>query len=167
MSLFRPNQGRGNRVVPRVERLEDRLVATRTICFGNPPFCFTLPPPTPPRTGGAAFQSGSVLLVITNHPGSNQAVIQDDGGGNVTVEWNGHTPPTFHGVSRIILDGKGRKNAFNYTLTGNVKVPDEVNVLLHGTNSTFNPDLGNFNTAGLLTFRIQTAPAPANLATGP
>ena len=157
MSIFRPNPNGRNRVVPRLEALEDRRLCT----------IFTIPhgPPTPLRTGGAAALVGSVLLVVTNHPGANQAVISDDGAGDVTVEWNGHTPPTFHGVTRIVLDGKGRQNSFVYNLTGNVTVPHEVDVLLHGTNSTFVQNLGGFSSSGL-TFKIESAPAPANLAKG-
>jgi hypothetical protein len=166
MSLFRPNQGRRNRFVPRVEPLEGRLTPVRCVPIGNGVFCFPEGPPTPPRTGGAAFLSGSVLIVVTNHKGANEATIQDDGGGNVTVEWNGHTPPTFHGVTRIVLDGRGRKNVFNFRLTGNVTVPHEVDALLDGTNSSFIQDLGGFQSTGL-TFQTQTAPAPHNLAKGP
>jgi hypothetical protein len=93
-------------------------------------------------------------------------VIKDDGGGNVTVEWNGHTPPTFHGVTRIVLDGRGRSNFFNFIPTGNVTKPHEVDVRLDGTNSSFVQNLGGFQTDGL-TFQIETAPAPHNLAKGP
>ena len=166
MSIFRPNPNRSNRALPRVEALEDRCVPVRCVPIGSSVFCFPEGTATPPRTGGAAFLSGSVLIVVTNHPGANQAVIQDDGAGNVTVEWNGHTPPTFHGVTQIVLDGKGRKNTFTFNLTGNVTVPHEVDVLLHGTSSSFTPNLGGFSTSGL-TFQIQSAPAPANLAKGP
>jgi hypothetical protein len=162
MSIFRPNPNKNNRVVPRVEPLENRVLCNAGSLFSLPSL-----PPTPKRTGGAAALVGSVLVVVTNHPGANEATIQDDGAGNVTVEWNGHTPPTFHGVTRIVLDGKGHKNAFQYVLTGNVKVAEEVDVLLHGTDSTFNPNLGNFNPDGLLTLQVQTAAAPANLAKGP
>jgi hypothetical protein len=166
MSIFRPRQGQRNRFAPRVEHLEDRLTPVRCVPIGASVFCFPEGPPTPPRTGGAAFLSGSVLIVITNHPGANQGVIQDDGAGNVTVEWNGHTPPTFHGVTRIVLDGKGRSNTFDFSLTGNVTKPQEVDLLLHGTHSSFSENLGGFD-AGGLTFDSSTAPAPANLAKGP
>src|SRR5579864_9796216 len=126
MSLFNnrsPKQK--NRFAPSTEPLEGRQLCTT----------FVIPhgPPTPVRTGGAAALVGSVLLVVTNFRGANQAVIMDDGAGNVTVEWNGHTPPTFHGVTRIVLNGRGRTNAFQYVLTGNVTAPDEVDVLLHGS----------------------------------
>jgi hypothetical protein len=155
MSLFRPNPNRNNRVVPRVEALEARRLCT-----------FFIPSlPTPKRTGGASALVGSVLVVVTNRPGANETTIQDDGGGNVTVEWNGHTPPTFHGVSRIVLDGRGRQNVFNFRLTNNVTVPHEVDALLDGTNSSFIQDLGGFQSSGL-SFQTQTAPAPHNLAKG-
>jgi len=146
-----------NRLAPSLEALENRSLCTFIIPHG---------PPTPVRTGGAAALVGSVLLVVTNFRGANQAVIMDDGAGNVTVEWNGHTPPTFHGVTRIVLNGRGRSNNFFYMLTGNVRVAHEVDVRIDGTNSTFTPILGNFQTNGL-GFQIESGPPPANLAKGP
>jgi hypothetical protein len=152
--------------LPRAERLEDRIAPVRCIpTASGGVFCFPEGLPTPPRIGGAALLAGSALLVITNHPGSNQGTIQDDGAGNVTVEWNGHTPPTFHGVTRIVLDGKGRSNVFTYALMGSVTVPHEVDVVLHGHHSRFNKDLGNFNTNGL-TFQVLKEPRSTNLAKG-
>ena len=105
--------------------------------------------------------------MVTNHPGINQAVIQDDGAGNVTVEWNGHTPPTFHGVSQIFVDCRGKTNTVTFNLTGNVTLPQQVDVQLDGTHSSDVSNVGAFNANGLLTFQIQTAPAPKNLAKGP
>ena len=137
---------------------------------GHPDLLFIIPhgPPTPLRTGGAAALVGpGVLLVVTNKPGSNDAVIQDDGAGNITVEWNGHTPPTFHGVTRIIVDARGKMNTVIFDLTGSVTKAQEVDVQLDGTSSSYVPNLGAFNANGLLTFQIQTAPAPKNLAKGP
>jgi hypothetical protein len=166
MSIFRPDPVRSNRFVPRGERLEGRVVPVRCVPIGNGVFCFPEGPPTPPRTGGAAFFSGSTLVVVTNHPGANQGTIQDDGAGNVTVEWNGHTPPTFHGVTGIVLDGKGRQNTFGFTLTGNVTTPQPVDVVQHGKHDTFDKSLGNFNTNGQLTFDVIKEPPPASLATG-
>jgi hypothetical protein len=125
-------------------------------------------PPTPPQEGGAAALVGpGVLLVVTNHPGANEATIQDDGRGNVTVEWNGHTPPTFHGVTQIILDGRGKTNSFTFILTGNVTMAQELDVQPDGTHSFLTQSLGTFNANGLLTFQTQTAPVPRNLAKGP
>jgi hypothetical protein len=135
------------------------------------PDTFIIPhgPPTPLRTGGAAALVGSVLLVVVNKPGNfpNETTIQDDGAGNVTVEWNGHTPPTFHGVTQIIVDARGKMNTVTFNLTGSVTKAQEVEVQLDGTKSFFSPNLGAFNANGLLTFQIQTAPAPKNLAKGP
>ncbi len=136
----------------------------------HPELLFIIPhgPPTPLRTGGAAALVGpGILLVVTNHPGSNQAVIQDDGAGNVTVEWNGHTPPTFHGVTQIFVDCRGKANSVTFDLTGNVTVPQQVDVQLDGTHSSEVSNVGAFNANGLLTFQLQTAPAPRNLAKGP
>jgi len=123
---------------------------------------------TSPRTGGAAVGSG-VLLVVINKPGNfhNETTIQDDGAGNVTVEWNGHHPPIFHGVTRIVVDARGKINMVTFDLTGNVTVAQEVDIQLDGTNSNLISNLGNFNANGLLTFQLQTAPAPKNLAKGP
>src|SRR5207253_2356206 len=101
------------RVQPRAEVLESRALLSggHAIHPGSGaglahPDIFLIPhgPPTPPRTGGAAaLVSPGVLLVVVNKPGNfaNETTIQDDGAGNVTVEWNGHNPPTFHGVTRI------------------------------------------------------------------
>jgi hypothetical protein len=107
--------------------------------------------------------------VVINKPGNsqNETTIQDDGGGNVTVEWNGHHPPIFHGVTRIVVDARGKMNTVTFDLTGNVTVPQEVDIQLDGTHSFLSPNLGSFNANGLLTFQIQTAPAPKNLAKGP
>jgi len=95
-----------------------------------------------------------------------EATIQDDGAGNVTVEWNGHNPPTFHGVTRVVVDARGKSNSINFTLTGDVTMPQEVDVRLDGTNSFLSSSLGGFQTNGLA-FQIQTAPTPRNLAKGP
>jgi hypothetical protein len=166
------------RAQPRAEVLESRALLSGGHAIHSSsesrqahPDIFVIPhgPPTPPRTGGAAALVGSVLLVVTNKPGNfpNETTIQDDGAGNVTVEWNGHTPPTFHGVSQIVLDGRGSTNSVAFILTGNVTRAQEVDVQLDGTHSFLTQNLGTFNANGLLTFQTQTAPAPRNLAKGP
>ena len=151
---------RSKSVQPRAEVLESRALLSGTIMQSirvsgpreaHPDFFrFQIPhgPPTPLRTGGAAaLVSPGVLLVVINKPGNfpNETTIQDDGAGNVTVEWNGHNPPTFHGVSRIIVDARGKTNTVTFTLTGNVTVAQEVDVQLDGTNSDLIPNLGAFN----------------------
>jgi hypothetical protein len=112
---------------------------------------------------------GSVLLAVVNKPGNFLSTIsvQDDGAGDVTVEWNSHTPPTFHNVSRIVLDGRGRSNLVSFALTGNVTLAHEVDVRLDGTNSGFIQNLGGLQTNGMSGFEVETAPAPRNLAKGP
>jgi hypothetical protein len=169
------------RTHPQLEALESRALLSaghahhpifRALHAHTDVFRFTIPrgTPTPPRTGGAAaLVSPGVLLVVTNKPGNflNNAVIQDDGAGNVTVEWNGHTPPTFHGVSEIFVDSRGKTGSVSFELTGNVTVAQTVDVQLDGTNSGASYQLGGFQTNGLLTFQLQTAPTPRNLAKGP
>jgi hypothetical protein len=142
----------------------------RCVPIGKGVFCFPEGEPTPPRTGGAAALVGpGVLLVVTNKPKNfpNEATIQDDGAGNVTVEWNGHTPPTFHGVSQIFVEGRGKTNTVHFDLTGDVTVPQVVVISLDGTNSNFTQNLGKFQTNGMLTLGLVTAPAARNLAKGP
>jgi hypothetical protein len=166
MSIFRPNLGRSHRLKPGIEGLVGRVCPVKCIPLGNGVFCFPEGPPTPPRTGGAAFRSGSTLVVVTNHPGANHGTIQDDGAGSVAVAWNGHRPPTFHGVTGIVLDGKGRKNTFDFTLTGNVTEPHAVDVVLHSKQSTFDKNLGNFSNSGEVAFDVIHEPPPASLARG-
>jgi len=169
---------RSKSVHPRAEALESRaLLSGGHAIHSHPgareahPDFFVIPhgPPTPPRTGGAAaLVSPGILLVVINKPvPTNETTIEDDGAGNVTVEWNGHNPPTFHGVSRIIVDARGKTNTVTFSLTGNVTVAQEVDVRLDGTHSSFMPNLGAFKPNGLLTFQIETAPVPRNPATGP
>jgi hypothetical protein len=146
-----------------VEQLEERQA-----CSTASLEVFTIPhgPPTPLRTGGAATLIGSTLLVVTNKPGANSAVITDNGAGEVKVEWNGHKPPTFHHVQRIVLDGRGGANTFTYILDGNVIVPHQVDVRLDGNHSSFVKELHG-QTNGELTFQTEHGPLPANPEIGP
>jgi hypothetical protein len=108
---------------------------------------------------GVAFQSGPVLFLALSKPVANQAVLVDDGHGDITVEWNGHTPTTFHNVGQVVIESLGRQDAIAYVLTGNVTKAHEVEVQLADTHSTFTPELGSFRTDGL-TFHVETPPAP-------
>ena len=142
----------------------------RCVPIGSSVFCFPAGTATPPRTGGAAALVGpGILLVVTNKPGNfpNETTIQDDGAGNVTVEWNGHTPPAFHGVTQIFVEGRGRRNTVQFDLTGDVTVPQVLVVSLDGTHSNFVENLGTFKTNGMLTLGLATFPAPRSLAKGP
>jgi hypothetical protein len=108
---------------------------------------------------GVAFQSGPILFLALSKPAANQAIFLDDGHGNVTVEWNGHTPATFHGVGQVVIDSLGRQDAIAYVLTGNVTKAHEVEVQLADAHSTFTPELGSFRTDGL-TFHVETPAVP-------
>jgi hypothetical protein len=58
-------------------------------------------------------------------------------------------------------------NLVSVSLTGNLTVATEVDIRLDGTNSALLQNLGTFQTDGLLTFQLQTAPTPRNPAKGP
>jgi hypothetical protein len=167
MSFFRPSRDRSNRFMPQIESLEERQLLSQAVISAAPPTTFqasslfSQEDHLLPRTGGAAFMQGSVLHVGVNLPVGNEASIQDDGRGDVTVEWNGHNPPTFHGVRQIVIDAAGRLDAIHYTLTGNVTRPEEVDVLLHSPDSTFTPILNGFQARGL-TFHVETPDGSAN-----
>jgi hypothetical protein len=56
------------------------------------------------RTSGIAMQSGTVLAVVVNRPGANTVEVNNEGGGNVSVEWNGRPAHFFNGVETIVID---------------------------------------------------------------
>jgi hypothetical protein len=167
MNLFRTTTARSSRSLLQLEPLEDRQLLSQAF----------LPQATPlrtsptgfltgslllsevqnlPRTGGAAFMQGSVLVLGLKQPVANEATITDDGRGDVTVEWNGHTPPTFHGVTQVLIDSLGQRDTIKYNLTGNVVLGREhVDVLLAGNASSFVTNVGSFRTQGL-TFDVET-----------
>jgi hypothetical protein len=62
------------------------------------------------RTSGSGIQTGTTLSVIVNKPTSNQAVILDQGGGAVEVEWNGGAVHSFTGVTTIVVNSARAKN---------------------------------------------------------
>ncbi|HEV3258437.1 MAG TPA: hypothetical protein VG013_16290 [Gemmataceae bacterium] len=129
---------------PQIEMLEDRqlLSVAASSVF--------LPIPMLPRTGGAAFQEGSVLhVVLQNEPANTEATITDDGHGDVTAEWNGKAPHAFQGVRAIVVDSLGQQDVIHYNLTGNVTRHEVVDVRLASPNSQFIPDLGTFRSRGL------------------
>src|SRR5262249_25237278 len=158
---------------PRTEVLESRALLSGAHALhpnlevggAHPDTIFLIPKgrPTLPRTGGAAaLVSPGVLLVVVNKPRNlpNETTIQDDGAGNVTVESNGHNPPTFHGVTQIFVDARGKTNTVHFNLTGTVTMAQVVDVQLDGTNSNLIQNLGTFNANGMLMFQLQTAPRP-------
>jgi hypothetical protein len=58
----------------------------------------------PARTRGYAVQSGTLLTVTVNQPGTNVVQVTNEGGGNVQVEWNGGMAHAFTGVETIMVD---------------------------------------------------------------
>jgi hypothetical protein len=172
MNVFRTARERSNRFRPQIESLEDRQLLSQVLIPHGPPRTAgasflqgSALVSQVARTGGAAFLVGSVLHVDLSLPGANEATLKDDGHGDITVEWNGHTPPTFHGVTNIDIDSFGHRDTINYRLTGNVTKPHEVDVRLTSRNSVFTPNLTGFQSNGL-TFHVQTAPAPVSPGSG-
>jgi hypothetical protein len=144
MSIARRAPNRSNHFRPQVETLEDRqLLSHASSVF--------VPIPTLPRTGGAAFQEGSVLhVVLQSEPANTVATISDDGHGDVTAEWNGKAPHAFQGVRDIVIDSLGQQDVIHYNLTGNVTEHHEVvDVRLASASSRFIPNLGALRTRGL------------------
>ena len=62
------------------------------------------------RTSGIAVQSGSVLTVTVDKPGSNTVEISNDGAGAVRVEWNGGAVHSFTSVETVVVDTKNARN---------------------------------------------------------
>jgi hypothetical protein len=60
--------------------------------------------PNARRTSGFALQSGSVLAVVVNKGATNTVLLDNEGGGNVSVEWNGRSAHSFTGVETIVID---------------------------------------------------------------
>jgi hypothetical protein len=157
MHLNRKTCDQNNRFLPQIEALEDRqLLSTvfiphglqRTSGSGTLMGSVLLShEPSVLRTGGAAFLEGSVLHVDLSLPSANQAEIQADGRGDVTVEWNGHTPPTFHGVSAIVVETFGESSSINFTLTSKGTRTQEVDLHLAG-NDTVTLNLRGFQAGG-------------------
>jgi hypothetical protein len=64
--------------------------------------------PTPPKHGGVAVQTGT-LLTVTFAPGSNTSQISDSNG-SVQVAWNGGPVHSFTGITTIIVDARKARN---------------------------------------------------------
>jgi len=142
--------------VPEVHPLERRIALTRTICFGNPPFCVPLPPPTPPRTGGVAVQSGSVAtaLIVATPPKSTVA-ITDDGKGDFQVEWDGGAVHSFTGVKVLGVEVEGpQSDQVTYDLTGPTSGSDEVAFLLSGKTNTVTANVSAAGPTGVTPMKL-------------
>jgi len=66
--------------------------------------------PTPPKHGGVAVQTGTVLNVTVDSPRTNTVQITDVGAGDIQVAWNGGTVHSFTGVTTIVVNAKKAGN---------------------------------------------------------
>jgi hypothetical protein len=68
------------------------------------------------RTSGIAIQTGSLLTVTVDRPGTNIVQITNEGGGAVQVEWNGGPVHSFTGIANVVVDTRnGRKDQVTLT----------------------------------------------------
>ncbi|HEV3261330.1 MAG TPA: hypothetical protein VG013_31045 [Gemmataceae bacterium] len=133
--MYLPSPRRNN-FLPRLEALEDRVV----------PSVFSVH--TPPRTGGAAFQTGSLLTVDlrnkVDQPGLNTVTIIDDGKGDIQVSWDGGPVHSFTGVSQIVVNSaRTITEQVGFELTGPLAAPLNVQLNLNGINNVVTEQVGN------------------------
>ena len=140
MNLTSP---RRNSFVPRLEALEGRVVPSHML----------------PRTGGAAFQTGSLLTVdLQNKPRHNAVMIVDDGKGDIQVSWDGGPVHSFSGISQLVVNSKRIDSEdVTFELSGPLATPLNVQLNLNGKNNTVTEQVGNNGVAPSgLTFDIDT-----------
>jgi len=137
MGLLSP---RRNNLKPCLEVLEDRCLPT----------IFIIPhgPPTPLRTGGAAFQTGSLLTVDLRNkfqqPGLITVDIVDDGKGDIQVSWDGGPVHSFTGISQIVVNSKATiTEQATLDLTGPLTVPLDVQLNLSGLQNVVTEHVGD------------------------
>jgi hypothetical protein len=61
------------------------------------------------RTSGLAVQTGSLLAVTGDSPGTNVVQIDNEGGGAVQVEWNSGAVHPFTGITNIVVDTRNAR----------------------------------------------------------
>jgi hypothetical protein len=132
---------RPRKVTPCLEVLEDRFMPTLFIPIPHGP-------PTPPRTGGEAVQTGSVLTVDLRNkvgqPGLDTITIVDDGAGDVQVSWDGGRVHSFTGIGQVLVNAAPTvTEVANFQLTGELTVPLNVQLNLSGINNTVTEQVGN------------------------
>jgi hypothetical protein len=123
-----PDVGPSREFVPEVKSLEDRILlsapgsqAGSIVWFHNPP-----------RTGGIAIQSGSVLNCVAGQPRENVVQVVDNGKGNVSMSWNFGHPQTFKGVTTTIIQAqRAATDQFLFQLN------DTVTAVVAGAGSAF------------------------------
>jgi hypothetical protein len=142
-----------NRVVPRLEALEDRLLLSEL------PFLSEFPFLTAMRTSGAAVQVGSTLEIAVASPvipgfGLSSTLIVEDGRGNVAVEWNGLPPHFYSGIDTVTLNGVAPGNLALFVSLAPRTSPQQVAVQMTGM---FNAFVGLVTPLGA-SFQLHTAP---------
>ena len=87
---------------PEVKSLESRTLLSTVL----PQRASIVWHPNPPRTGGLAVQSGSVLSCFVGQPRMNEVQVVDYGKGDVQMSWNSGQPHSFQGVTMSIIQAQ-------------------------------------------------------------
>jgi hypothetical protein len=113
-----------------MKTLESRLLLSATI----PQRDGIVWHPNPPRTGGIAIQSGSVLSCFVGQPTMNAVQVTDDGRGHVKMSWNFGQPQEFAGVTKTVIQAqRARTDQFTFHLSHG----DTVTAVAEEARSTF------------------------------
>jgi hypothetical protein len=145
-----------------IEVLEDRVVPSGLTIrpLGNPDSYLHH---IPPSTGGAAFQTGSLLTVDLRNkvgqPGLDTATIIDDGKGDIQVSWDGGPVHSFMGISQIVFNSaQTQTEQVAFVLTGPLATPLDVQLNLNGKHNIVTEQVGNNGVVPSgLTFEIPLA----------
>jgi hypothetical protein len=107
------HQGSGppRKFVPELKSLESRFLLSAAVPQRDSIIWF----PDPPRTGGLAIQTGSILNCVAGNPRRNSVQVIDDGRGHVEMSWNFGKPQAFTGVTTTIIQAqRARTDQFTF-----------------------------------------------------
>jgi hypothetical protein len=144
-----------------IEILEDRVVPS-ALAIGSIGNFDSYLHQIPARTGGAAFQTGSLLTVDlrnkVGHPGTDTASIIDDGKGDIQVSWDGGPVHSFTGVSQIVFNSAvTQTEQVTFQLSGPLATPLDVQLNVNGKDNIVTEQVGNNGVVPSgLTFEIMT-----------
>ena len=101
--------GRSRALRSTIERLEGRVVLSAfhvhaSALIAHP--ASVVRNPNPPRTGGLAVQSGSVLSCFVGQPRMNTVNVVEDGMRDVQMTWNSGQPHSFAEVSTSVIQAE-------------------------------------------------------------
>jgi hypothetical protein len=120
-----PDVSPSRKFVPDVKPLETRVLLSAAI----PRQESIVWQPNPPRTGGVAVQSGSVLNCVVGQPRRNLVQVTDDGRGDVEMSWNFGRPQAFQGIATTVIQAeRAGTNQITFSLTGARTSPTAVAV---------------------------------------